>query len=449
MRLRVTAISFLVAASLLRGGAAHASDSADPPEKTPPPKHETFAFHGELTYVEQETSGFKTPYSGPNSLSPNRGAETIDANIAIGSRLWPGAEGWISPEVDQGFGLDDTLGVAGFPSGEAYKIGKNKPYLRLQRLFIRDTLDLDGARETVDPDAFRLGGDRSVNRLVLTVGKISVTDLFDVNQYAHDPRADFLNWAAIDAGSFDYAADSWGYTAGAAVEWYEGDWTLRAGGFDLSDIPNSPDLEPAFHEFQMILELEHRHEIAGHPGKVMITAFDTRGRMGLLDQAVQLAESTDTPVNIAAVRRYRSRPGADINFQQELTSGLGMFARVGKAAGNVEVYEFTDIDRTVSTGVSLQGSAWRRQSDTIGLALIDNGISAAREQYLDAGGLGVLVGDGKLPHPGPEEIVETYYSASLLSFAQVTLDYQWINNPAYNRDRGPVSVFAVRVHAQF
>jgi high affinity Mn2+ porin len=449
MSFRITAAGFVVAASLLRGAAAHASDSEDPPEKTPPPKHETCAFHGEFTYVEQATSGFKAPYSGPNSLSPNRGAETIDANIAVGSRLWPGAEGWLSPEVDQGFGLDDTLGVAGFPSGEAYKIGKNKPYLRLQRLFIRDTFDLDGARETVDPAAFWLGGDRSANRLVFTVGKISVTDIFDVNQYAHDPRADFLNWAAIDAGTFDYAADSWGYTVGAAVEWYRGDWTLRAGSFDLSNIPNSPDLEPALHEFQLILEPEHRHEIAGHPGKVMITVFDTRGRMGLLDQAVQLAQSTDARVNIAAVRQYRSRLGADINFQQELASDLGMFARVGKAAGNVEVYEFTDIDRTVSTGLSLQGSAWHRQADTVGLALIDNGISAAREQYLNAGGLGVLVGDGKLPHPGPEQIVETYYRASLLSFAQVTLDYQWINNPAYNRDRGPVSVFAVRVHAQF
>jgi high affinity Mn2+ porin len=449
MRFRVTAVGFVVAASLLRGVAAHASDSEDPPEKTPPPEHETWAVHGQFTYVEQETSGFKAPYSGPNSLSPNRGAETIDATIAVGSRLWPGAEGWISPEVDQGFGLDNTLGVAGFPSGEAYKIGKNKPYLRLPRLFVRDTVDLDGARETVDPAALWLGGDRSVNRLVLTVGKISVTDIFDINQYAHDPRADFLNWAAVDAGTFDYAADSWGYTVGAAVEWYEGDWTLRAGGFDLSDIPNSPDLEPAFHEFQLILEPEHRHEIAGHPGKVMLTVFDTRGRMGLLDQAVQLARSTDTPVNIAAVRQYRGRLGADINFQQELTADFGMFARVGKAAGNVEVYEFTDIDRTVSTGLSLKGSAWRRRRDTVGLALIDNGISAAREQYLNAGGLGVLVGDGKLPHPGAEEIVETYYSASLLSFAQVTLDYQWINNPAYNRDRGPVSVFAVRVHAQF
>lgn len=445
MSMRVAAVEFTIAVSLLRSVTGYASDAAD----QAPAVRETFAFHGQFTYVEQETSGFRAPYAGPNSLSPNRGAETIDANIAIGGRLWPGAEGWINPEVDQGFGLDDTLGVAGFPSGEAYKVGKNKPYLRLPRVFVRDTLDLDGDRETVDASALWLGGDRSVNRLVFTFGKYSVTDIFDVNQYAHDPRGDFFNWAAVDAGTFDYAADAWGFTVGAAAEWYQGAWTLRAGIFDLSNVPNSPDLEPALHEFQMILEPEHRHQINGHPGKVMITLFDSRGRMGLLDQAVQLAQSTDTPVNIAAVRQYRSRLGADMNFQQELSTDLGMFARVGKAAGNVEVYEFTDIDRSVAAGLSLKGSAWRRTGDTVGLALIDNGISADRERYLNAGGLGVLIGDGKLPHPGPEEIVETYYCASLLSFAQVTLDYQWINNPAYNRDRGPVSVFAVRVHAQF
>ena len=446
MSMRVAAAGFTIAVSLLRSATGYAADTAD---QTPATQHETFAFHGQFTYVEQETAGFRAPYAGPNSLSPNRGAETIDANIAVGARLWPGAEGWVNPEVDQGFGLDDTLGVAGFPSGEAYKVGKNQPYLRLPRVFVRDTLDLDGGRETVDASALWLGGDHSVNRLVFTFGKYSVTDIFDLNQYAHDPRGDFFNWAAVDAGTFDYAADAWGFTVGAAAEWYQGGWTLRAGIFDLSNVPNSPDLEPGFHEFQMILEPEHRHEINGHPGKVMLTFYDTRGRMGLLDQAVQLAQSMDTPVNIAAVRQYRSRLGGDINFQQELAADLGMFARVGKAAGNVEVYEFTDIDRSVAAGLSLKGSTWRRTGDTVGLTLIDNGISADRERFLNAGGLRVLIGDGKLPHPGPEGIVETYYCASLLSFAQVTLDYQWINNPAYNRDRGPVSVFAVRVHTQF
>jgi high affinity Mn2+ porin len=407
------------------------------------------AVHGQFTYVEQETSSFNAPYAGRNSLSPNRGAETTDATLYLGARLWPGAEGWFDGEVDQGFGLDDTLGAAGFPSGEAYKIGKNQPYLRLPRLFVRQTLDLDDTRQTVDAAANQLGGSRSANRVVITVGKFSVADIFDTNQYAHDPRGDFLNWAAIDAGTFDYAADAWGYTVGAAVEWYQNAWTLRGGLFDLSTVPNSVHLDPGFHEFQSIVEIEKRHDIAGRPGRLLVTVFDSRGRMGLLDEAVQLAESTGTPVDIVAVRRYRDRVGASLGLEQQLASDLGVFARLGKAGGNVEPYEFTDIDRTVSAGLSLQGTRWRRADDTVGLAAINNGISADRERYLNAGGLGILVGDGRLPHPGPEQILETYYSLGVLGFAHLSFDYQWINHPAYNRDRGPASIFAVRLHGQF
>jgi high affinity Mn2+ porin len=409
---------------------------------------EAFAVHGQFTYVEQESSDFNAPYRGANSLSPNRGAETTDATLYLGSRLWPGAEGWLNGEIDQGFGLDDTLGVAGFPSGEAYKVGKNQPYLRLPRLFLRQTVDLDGARHAVEAAANQLAGSHSENRVVITVGKISVGDIFDTNQFAHDPRADFLNWAAIDAGSFDYAADAWGYTVGAVVEWYQDSWTMRAGLFDLSNVPNSAHLEPGFHEFQSILELEKRHELGGLPGRVLLTAFDSRGRMALLDDAVRLAQSTDTPIDLAAVREYRSRLGLSAGLEEHLTSDLGLFARLGKAAGNVETYEFTDIDRTVSAGLSLQGEKWHRTDDTIGLAAINNGISATRENYLNAGGLGILVGDGRLPRPGPEQIVETYYSLGW-GIAHLSFDYQWINHPAYNRDRGPVSVVAVRLHAQF
>ena len=258
------------------------------------------------------------------------------------------------------------------------------------------------------------------------------------------------SWAAWNkAGTFDYAADAWGYTAGAAVEWYRNSWTLRGGLFDLSNVPNSAHLDPGFHEFQSILEIEQRHQIAGRPGKLMLTLFDSRARMGLLDDAVRQAESSGAPVNIGAVRRYRSRGGGSLNIEQQLTSDLGAFARFGKAAGNVEPYEFTDIDRTVSAGLSLLGTAWHRTDDTLGVAAINNGISAARERYMNAGGLGVLIGDGRLPHPGPEQILEGYYSLSVLKVAHLALDYQWINHPAYNRDRGPVSVVAVRLHAQF
>jgi high affinity Mn2+ porin len=410
---------------------------------------QAFAVHGEFTYIEQEDSGFSAPYAGPNSLTPDQGRETVDASLSIGTKLWSGAQLWINPEVDQGFGLNDTLGVAGFPSGEAYKVGATHPYFRLQRLFVRDTVDGDGEREPVAASAGVLAGERSVNRWVFTVGKFSVTDIFDGNDYAHDPREDFLNWAAVDAGAFDYAADAWGYTVGAAVERYQGPWAVRAGVFDLSDVPNSARLEPGFHEFQMIAEVEHRHEIAGHPGKVLITGYETRGRMGLLDDAIAVAATTGAPAEIAAVRQYRSRFGGLINLQQELLTDFGVFARYSKAAGNVEAYEFSDIDRSIAVGMSLKGRLWRRSQDSVGVAFIDNGASAERERFLNAGGLGILVGDGRLPHPGAEQIAETYYSASLCSYAQLSFDYQWIANPAYNRDRGPVSVFAVRVHAQF
>jgi high affinity Mn2+ porin len=416
---------------------------------SPAAADEAFAVHGQFTYVEQSTSDFNAPYRGPNSLSPDVGAETTDATLYLGARLWRGAEGWINGEIDQGFGLDDTLGVAGFPSGEAYKVGKNQPYLRLQRMFVRQTLDLGGDSQLIEPDANWLGGSESADRVVLWLGKFGVVDVFDTNQYAHDARHDFLNWTAIDAGTFDYAADAWGYTVGAAVEWYQGSWTTRAGVFDLSNIPNSVHLEPAFHEFQWDLELEHRHTIEGRSGRVLVTVFDSRGRMGLLAQAVELAESTSSPVDIAAVRAYRSRAGVSLDFEQQISSDLGAFLRAGKAGGNVEAYEFTDIDRTLAAGLSLQGSRWHRSDDTIGVAAINNGISGARETYLNAGGLGILVGDGQLPHPGPEQIIETYYSAAMLKFLHLSLDYQWINHPAYNRDRGPVSVIAVRLHAQF
>ncbi|HEX3845985.1 MAG TPA: carbohydrate porin, partial [Steroidobacteraceae bacterium] len=212
---------------------------------------------------------------------------------------------------------------------------------------------------------------------------------------------------------------------------------------------NSPRLDPGFHQFQTLLEGERRFAIGGRAGRVVLTAYDSRGRMGLLSSAVERAMQAQGPVDIAAVRQYRGRGGVSLDLEQEVTADLGVFLRVGKAAGNVEAYEFTDIDRTQAAGVSLRGTRWHRPGDTVGLAAIDDEISAARERFLNAGGLGILVGDGRLPHPGPEQILETYYSLGLRGYAHLTLDYQWIGHPAYNRDRGPVSVLAVRAHAEF
>jgi high affinity Mn2+ porin len=369
--------------------------------------------------------------------------------LFLGVRPWRGAELWINPEMDQGFGLDNTLGLAGFSSGEAYKVGANQPYFRLPRAFVRETIDTGGDVQTLEAAANQLGGAQTADRWVITVGKFSVVDVFDTNQYAHDPRNDFLNWTAVDAGAFDYAADAWGFTVGGAVERYIGSWAFRGGVFDLSNVPNSADLEPAFHEFQMVAEVEKRYALFGQTGRVLVTGFDSRGRMGLLDQAIALAQATGTTPDTSLVREYRSRFGGSLGIEQPITDNVGVFARVGKAQGNVEVYEFTDIDRSKEIGASFKGAPWHRPDDTIGVAFMDNGISAEREEYLSLGGLGILVGDGKLPHPGPEEIVETYYSCGLFSWLHVSLDYQFVKNPAYNEDRGPVSIWAARVHANF
>jgi high affinity Mn2+ porin len=440
--LRIAAPRALLLAAAL-GAAPRIGAAAEPPAD------ERFAVHGQSTYVEQESSGFHAPYRGANSLSPDQGRETFDATLYLGARLWSGAEGWLSPELDQGFGLDDTLGLAAFPSGEAYKVGRRRPYLRLPRLFIRQTLAVGGDEQRVDAGLLQLAGSQRADRVVVTVGKFSVGDVFDTNQYAHDPRADFMNWAAVDAGVFDYAADAWGYTVGASVEWYQGRWTLRGGAFALSNVPNSAHLDPGAHQFQMILELERRHELGGRPGRLLVTGYDSRGRMGLLDEAVVSAAATGTTPDAASVRRYRSRMGGHLSLEQQLAADLGLFARAGGAGGNVEAYEFTDIDRSLAAGLSLRGARWRRADDSVGLAAIVSDLSAARRRYLDAGGLGILVGDGRLPHAGTERILETYYAARIAGQTIVTLDYQYVTNPAYNRDRGPVSVFAARLHAQF
>jgi high affinity Mn2+ porin len=255
----------------------------------------------------------------------------------------------------------------------------------------------------------------------------------------------------IDTGTFDYAADAWGYTYGGAVEWYRDIWTLRAGVFDLSIVPNSIEVDPRFAQFQSVFELERRHALWGQPGKVAVTGWLSRGRMGNYNEAVSLAQLTGQPADIAAVRRYTSRSGISMNLEQQMTPDWGVFARAGLLTGdsnNIEPYEFTDIDRTAAAGAVFSGKKWGRPDDVWGVGGIVNNISTSHQIFLNTGGLGILVGDGQLPHPGLEQIIETYYRFPLYAW-QVTFDYQFINNPAYNRDRGPVSVFGTRVHMQF
>jgi len=428
----------------LNGGPSAGNTAIAPPV----PEFDNFAIHGQTTYLSQYVSPFRNPYFGQNSLAPNQGRETWDATAFVGMRLWQGAELWVNTEIDQGFGLSATLGVAGFPSGEAYKVGAAVPYARVPQYFVRQTIDLGGETQKVEGAANQFSGSQSANRLVFTVGKFGVTDIFDTNKYAHDPRNDFMNWALIDTGTFDYAADAWGFTYGAAAEWYQGDWTVRGGIFDLSVVPNDVELDPHFAQFQWVGEIERRYDLWGQPGKIALTGFLSRGRMGSFSDAIALAAATGGVPQTSAVRQYASRGGVSFNLEQQITADLGVFARAGFANGNIEPYEFSDIDRTAAAGLALAGKSWGRPDDTVGLAGVINGISGVHQAYLNAGGLGILVGDGMLPHPAPEQIIEAYYQLPV-SFFKLTLDYQFILNPAYNADRGPASVIGARMHAQF
>ena len=415
-----------------------------------------FAVHGQATFVEQAHPAFRSPYQGTNSLTGGADAkQTFDTTLSVGVKLWRGAEFWANPEIDQGFGFNNSHGVAGFPSAEAYKIGSATPYARLQRAFLRQTINLGGDTENIDNDFTQFKGTRSADRLVITAGRFGVNDIFDTNRYANNPKTDFLNWSLVSAGTLDYAADGWGYTYGAAAEWYTGQWTLRGGVFDLSKTPSggvSPlggTLDPTFQQFALLGEIERRYELWGQPGKIKVTGFLNRGSAGNFADAVALAQITGMPADINAVRSYTSRPGVSLNLEQQIRENVGVFFRAGWADGQIEPWDFTDVDRTVSGGVSIGGKSWGRPDDTIGIAGVVNGISNAHIAFFNAGGLGILLGDGQLTNYSTEKIFEAYYSIALNNWTKLTFDYQFIANPGYNADRGPANVFAARAHWQF
>ena len=222
----------------------------------------------------------------------------------------------------------DSHGAAGFPSAEAYKLGSAYPYARVQRYFVRQTIDLGGETQKVDADINQFAGSQTANRLVLTVGKFAVVDIFDTNKYANNAKSDFLNWSVVNAGSFDYAGDGWGYSYGAAAEWYQGRWTLRGGIFDLSATPaggvspTGADLDPTFDQFQLVGEIEERHELWGEPGKLKITGFLSRGRAGSF-QPLRLRWHRPA-------RRHQRRAHVYQPARREPQSGAASFAELGR-----------------------------------------------------------------------------------------------------------------------
>jgi hypothetical protein len=291
-----------------------------------------------------------------------------------------------------------------------------------------------------------LPGKRDIDRITVTVGRFAVGDYFDGNSYAKDPRADFMNWAMWASAAYDFPADLPGFTRGAVVELNRKDWAIRAGLFQVPSAPNSDVL--TFKSGGAVVEFEERHTIFSQPGKLRVGVFANKGNTANYRDVLGIsAINPGLDINdiVLGERRERTKYGFYVNAEQQIATDVGIFARASWNDGQNEILSFTDVDRSVSGGVSIKGSYWGRPTDTIGLGGAINGLSGAHRDFLAAGGKGLLIGDGRLNY-GNERIFETYYALALNKAFTFTADYQLIANPAYNGDRGPVSIFSGRLH---
>jgi high affinity Mn2+ porin len=434
--------------------------------------------HGQVTYTWQGYPAFsQKPGSIVTGVSPpfvglpngGQGRSVGDATLYLGYKLWNGAEFWIDPEIDQGSGIGNNLGVGAYPNAEAFKVGSSAPYAKIQRAFIRQTINLGGETQDVAADINQFAGKQTADRLVFTFGRMSPLDVFDTNKYANNAKTQFFNWGFLYALPFDWGGDAWGYGWGGTAEWYQGRFTYRLGYFDteksaIADnnpppLPVSPDfgVDPTFRQYNIIAEIEERHQLWGQDGKFKINVNLIGANLGSYTDAIaQLNSPCSVATNFGAaapalscVRKFTQKVDAHINIEQGITPDIGVFSRIGLSPSYVEDLAVTDGNFFASGGASFSGNLWGRPSDTIGVGYIYNKISNKEQQYLNLGGAGSFIGDGQLSNAQAEQVLEAYYSWQLTPSTAITADYQFLANPGFNGDRGPVNLFAGRIHSQF
>ena len=418
------------------------------------PDQEELTAKYQVTYNWQRHPSYRAAYSGTNSM--NAQAEkmyTFSATAHLGIRPWAGGELYLNPELVQGVPFSGALvGLGSFTNGEITRAAGSNPSVYRQRLFLRQTWNQGGGSERVESDFNQMAGAVDRNRFVLTVGNFSTLDVFDGNAYAKDPRTQFMNWGNWTYAAFDYAADARGFGWGFAAEWYHEDWVLRFGRMTGPKRPNELPVDFALgRRYGDQVEVEHAHTLFGQPGAIRVLGWRNRAVLASYRDALDLlnANPGGDPQTIFAARGgEKFKYGLGVNIEQALSADAGVFLRIMQADGRTETHAFTEVDGSVSLGFLTKGSRWSRPEDTLGLALLRNTLSGDRRRFLEAGGLSYFIGDGGLRYR-PETAFEGFYSVNLYKGLWLTGDYQRIRNPAYNADRGPINVFALRLHAEY
>jgi carbohydrate-selective porin OprB len=416
---------------------------------------ENLSAHAQTTFNWQTHPGYSAAYTGPNSMIT--GAEsmyTFSATAMLGIRPWANGEFFYNAEMVEGVPFSTNLvGLGGYTNGEITRAGGSSPSEYRQRLFLRQTWNNGGGSDRVEAEANQFAGFIDKNRFVLTVGNFSTLDVFDPNTYAKDPRTQFMNWGNWTYAAYDYAADARGFGWGFAAEWYRDDWALRFGRMTGPQEPNVLPTDFALDKhYGDQIEIEHAHTLFARPGKVRVLGYHNRAMLASFNDALNWLKANPGqytgPDALVAVRNTeRDKYGVGINIEQEVNDNTGFFLRAMVTDGHTETYAFTEVDDSVSTGLALNGKLWQRSEDSAGVSLMQNYLSDDRRRFLEAGGISYFIGDGALNYR-PETIFESYYSLNLFKGGWLTPDYQFIMNPAYNADRGPIHVFAFRFHAE-
>jgi high affinity Mn2+ porin len=433
--------------------------SAESPDPDPPsmmfPRLESdrFWISGQANFISQWHPAFHSPYMGLNSLPPQaQNATSRVLTLFTGLRLNDTTEFLCDVQETGGHGLGEALGLAGFTNLDVVRnpLLSKAPYVA--RLMWHQTIPLGRERISSERNPLSLFPVLPVRRLEIRFGKMSLVDFFDLNTYGTDTNFQFMNWAVDNAGTYDYAADTRGFTFAAMVEYHDRRWALRFAEGLMPKVANGIHLDANVsraHAENLEFEL-HGGLLPHHEGILRVLTFVNHANMGSYREAVDnfLAGATPRPEITAHPLQTTIKYGFGVNFEQPLNDWMGFFGRWGWNEGRHESYAYTEVDQTALFGVGANGKPWNRKLDRAGVVFVSNGISRDHQAYLALGGSGFLLGDGRLNY-GRENIIESYYTLHVWRGIYPSFGLQHINNPGYNRDRGPVLVPTVRLHLEF